>query len=90
MEISKNSISVYSGINKAGSMYIESNVEPKVHMWFDYYPKISVSGKNIDGRSNRFTTIIRDGSDIIYTAEIHTGMFSNAFKRGIELSVNLH
>ena len=82
MEISKNSISVYSGINKAGSMYIESNVEPKVHMWFDYYPKISVSGKNIDGRSNRFTTIIRDGSDIIYTAEIHTGMFSNAFKRG--------
>lgn len=83
MEINKNSVSIYNNVEKSEAVYVESNLKPRAEMRFDYYPQINISGVDFNNQKSKFTTIIRDGEQILYSSEIETGMFSSSFKRGV-------
>lgn len=82
MEISKNSILIYSDIEKSENIFVSDNVKTDVHCWFDYYPRVYISGRS-ENSDDYFFAIIRDGNKELYGAKLSHNMFSSAFKRGI-------
>jgi len=83
MEIGASSRFIYDDIKKSEGVYVELNVTPQIYMSFDYTPKITITGRPIGDNPTKYTTIIKDGSDVIYNTEIHAGMFSSSFRRGV-------
>jgi len=84
MEIREQSVSIYSNLVKCDEIHIEENLKIKTHLSFDYNPKIEISGPSgIPGIPNSFNTFIKDSGNLLYTSNIHPGMFSSVLRRWV-------
>jgi len=82
MKIREQSVSIYSNLVKCDEIHIEENLKIKAHLSFDYNPKIEISGPSgIPGIPNSFNTFIKDSGNLLYTSNIHPGMFSSVLLR---------